>query len=241
MSVHSITNPACQDYFTSLCAQESEVQSSLKSLVATLDKVPPMYIDALQGAILAFLARSIQAKNILELGTFVGYGTLWLSRALLPDGKITTCEIDKRWWPIARKAFEQAGVSDQIIQEKQAALLSLKAWITLESPPQFDFIFIDADKSNSPIYFEYCLKLLSPNGLLILDNVWWQGKLLDENYSQKRAQVLRKFNVDLAQDPRIDWVMLPISDGMSLIKKRAEFILDSQGKVRYDACPIEFK
>jgi predicted O-methyltransferase YrrM len=222
MSVHSITNPDCQGYFTSLCAGESDIQCSLKALVATLDKVPPMYIDALQGAILAFLARSIQAKNLLEIGTFVGYGTLWLSRALLPDGQITTCEIDKRWWPIARQAFEQAGVSQQIIQEKQAALLSLKKWTSLESPPQFDFIFVDADKSNSPIYFEHCLKLLSPNGLLVMDNVWWQGKLLDENYSQKRAQVLRKFNQDLARDPRIDLVMLPISDGMSLIRKRQE-------------------
>ena len=221
MSVHSITNPECQNYFTTLCAQESDVQRALKALVATLDKVPPMYIDALQGAVLAFLARSIQAQNILELGTFVGYGTLWLSRALLPKGKITTCEIDKRWWPIARKAFEEAGVSDQIIQEKQAALLSLKTWVAQESPPQFDFIFVDADKSNSPIYFEYCLKLLSQNGLLIMDNVWWQGKLLDESYSQKRAQVLRKFNQDLAQDPRIDLVMLPMSDGMSLIRKRS--------------------
>lgn len=219
MSVHSITNPDCQEYFTSLCAEESDIQCSLKALVATLDKVPPMYIDALQGAILAFLARSIQAKNLLEIGTFVGYGTLWLSQALLPDGQITTCEIDKRWWPIARQAFEQAGVSQQIIQEKQAALLSLKKWTSLESPPQFDFIFVDADKSNSPIYFEHCLKLLSPNGLLVMDNVWWQGKLLDENYSQKRAQVLRKFNQDLAKDPRIDLVMLPISDGMSLIRK----------------------
>ncbi len=222
MSVYSITNPACQNYFTSLCAEESDIQRSLKALVASLDKVPPMYIDALQGAILAFLARSIQAKNLLEIGTFVGYGTLWLSRALLPQGQITTCEIDKRWWPIARQAFEQAGVSHQIIQEKQAALLSLKKWTALESPPQFDFIFVDADKSNSPIYFEYCLKLLSPNGLLVMDNVWWQGKLLDENYPQRRAQVLRKFNRDLAQDPRIDLVMLPISDGMSLIRKRQQ-------------------
>jgi len=228
MSVYSITNPACQEYFTSLCAKESDIQYSLKALVATLDKVPPMYIDALQGAILAFLARSIQAKHILELGTFVGYGTLWLSRALLPDGKITTCEIDKRWWPIARKAFEEAGVSDQITQEKQAALLSLKEWISQESPPQFDFIFVDADKSNSPIYFEHCLKLLSPQGMLVMDNVWWQGKLLDEGYSQKRAQVLRKFNSDLAEDSRIDLVMLPISDGMSLIRKRPKPELDSR-------------
>lgn len=221
MSVYSITNPECQDYFTSLCAQESDIQCSLRALVATLDKVPPMYIDALQGSVLAFLARSIQAKHILELGTFVGYGTLWLSRALLPEGTITTCEIDKRWWPIARQAFEQAGISDKVIQEKQAALLSLKTWVALEAPPEFDFIFVDADKSNSPLYFEYCLKLLSQNGLLILDNVWWQGKLLDENYSQRRAQVLRKFNKDLAQDPRIDLVMLPMSDGMTLIRKRS--------------------
>lgn len=221
MSVHSITNSACQAYFTALCAQESDIQKSLRTLVATLDKVPPMYIDALQGAILAFLARSIQARNMLEIGTFVGYGTLWLARALTSEGKITTCEIDKRWWPIARNAFESAGVSQQIIQEQQAAHLSLQQWISLESPPQFDFIFIDADKSRYPVYYEHCLKLLSPNGLLVMDNVWWQGKLLDESYSQRRAQVLRKFNADLATDPRIELVMLPIGDGMSLIRKRA--------------------
>jgi len=240
MSVHSITNPNCQAYFTSLCAEESEVQHGLKALVATLDKVPPMYIDPLQGAILSFLARSIQAKNILELGTFVGYGTLWLANALLPDGKITTCEIDKRWWPIAHRAFEEAGVVDHIIQEKQPALLSLQAWTSMESPPQFEFIFIDADKSNTPAYFEYCLKLLSPKGLLVLDNVWWQGKILNEDDSQRRTQVLRKFNRDLAEDTRIDLVMLPISDGMTLIRKRTDFTLDSHQKVRYDARPIGF-
>lgn len=220
MSVHSITNPNCQAYFSTLCAQESDIQKALKAHVATLDKVPPMYIDPLQGAILGFLARSIQAKSILEIGTFVGYGTLWLARALTPEGKITTCEIDKRWWPIARQAFEEAGVSAQIHQEKQAALLSLDAWVALENPPQFDFIFVDADKSRYPIYFEHCLKLLSPRGLLVMDNVWWQGKLLDEDYSQRRAQVLRKFNADLAQDPRIDVVMLPMSDGIALIRKK---------------------
>lgn len=228
MSVHSITNPACQGYFSGLCAKESDIQRALKAHVATLDKVPPMYIDALQGAFLAFLARTIQAKNILELGTFVGYGTLWLAQALRPDGKIITCEIDQRWWPIAQTAFEQAGVAHQIEQEQQAALLSLETWLSLESPPQFDFIFIDADKSNSPLYFEHCLNLLSPQGLLVLDNVWWQGKLLDENEFQRRAQVLRQFNQALAQDPRVDLVMLPMSDGMSLVRKRAKFVLDSR-------------
>ncbi len=220
MSVYSITNTDCQDYFTSLCAEESEIQQRLKAYVATLDKVPQMYIDPLQGSILAFLARSIQAKHILEIGTFVGYGTLWLARALTADAKITTCEIDKRWWPIARNAFEQAGVSEQIHQEKQAALLSLESWVTSQNPPQFDFIFIDADKSRYPIYYEHCLQLLSPQGILVLDNVWWQGKLLDKECSQRRAQVLRKFNADLAQDSRIDLVMLPMSDGMSLVRRR---------------------
>jgi predicted O-methyltransferase YrrM len=226
MSVYSITDRACHDYFTTLCAQESSIQRALKAHIATLDKVPPMYIDALQGAILAFLARSIQAQTILELGTFVGYGTLWLALGLSPQGSITTCEIDQRWWPIARQAFEQAGLSAQIIQEKKAALVSLKAWTSLASPPQFDFIFIDADKSNAPIYFEHCLQLLSPQGILVIDNVWWQGKLLDVNCTQKRARVLRKFNADLAQDPRIDLVMLPMSDGMSLIRKRTTLKLD---------------
>lgn len=220
MSVHSITNSACQNYFSSLCAQESDTQRSLRAHVASLEKVPPMYIDALQGAILAFLARSISAKNILEIGTFVGYSTLWLARALPLDGKITTCEIDKRWWPIARDAFERAGVDHQIIQEKQAALLSLQQWVSVETPPSFDFIFVDADKSRYPIYYEHCLKLLSPKGILVMDNVWWQGKLIDESCIQRRAAVLRKFNADLAQDPRIDLVMLPIGDGMSLIRKK---------------------
>lgn len=221
MSVYSITNAACQAYFSTLCAQESAVQRALKTHVATLDKVPLMYIDALQGAILAFLGRSIGAKNILEIGTFVGYGTLWLARALSSDGKITTCEIDQRWWPIARQAFEDAGVSEQIHQEKQAALLSLNAWVQAKTPPLFDFIFVDADKSRYPIYYEHCLKLLSPNGILIMDNVWWQGKLLTEGDSQRRTQVLRKFNSDLAKDQRIDLVMLPMSDGMALIRKKA--------------------
>lgn len=221
MSVHSITNPACQAYFTSLCAQESEIQHSLKAYVATLDKVPPMYIDALQGAILAFLARSIQAKAILEIGTFVGYSTLWLAQGLSSsEGHITTCEVDPRWRPIALNAFEQAGVANQITLKTQKALLSLEEFLLLETPPQFDFIFVDADKSNYPIYYEHCLRLLSPQGMLVMDNVWWHGKLLDENYLQKRAQVLRKFNADLSKDPRIHLTMLPIGDGISLIRRR---------------------
>ncbi|MCD8524297.1 MAG: O-methyltransferase [Gammaproteobacteria bacterium] len=221
MSVHSISDVTCAEYFTSLCAAESEVQRQLKGLVSTLDNVPPMYIDPLQGAILAFLARSIQAKNILELGTFVGYGTLWLARALSSDGKITTCERDKRWWPIAADAFEKSGVSSQVHQEKCHAIESLQNWLNLDTPPVFDFIFIDADKSSIPVYVDACLPLLSPQGLLIIDNVWWQGKVLNSDDHQKRAEVLRQFNADLAKDARLDVVMLPISDGISMIRKKA--------------------
>lgn len=222
MSVYSITDKNCQDYFTSLCAKESQIQENLKKYVSTQDKVPKMYIDPLQGAVLAFLAKSIQAKHILELGTFVGYGTLWLAKALSADGQITTCEIDKRWWPIAEKAFQEAGLANQIKQEKGPALNALESWTGASTPMKFDFIFIDADKSNMPIYFEHCLELLSPQGLLIMDNVWWQGKLLDVNNTQKRCQTLRKFNAALAHDQRIDLVMLPMSDGMTLVRHKTK-------------------
>ncbi|MCD8500171.1 MAG: O-methyltransferase, partial [Gammaproteobacteria bacterium] len=132
-----------------------------------------------------------------------------------------TCERDKRWWPIAADAFEKSGVSSQVHQEKCHAIESLQNWLNLDTPPVFDFIFIDADKSSIPVYVDACLPLLSPQGLLIIDNVWWQGKVLNSDDHQKRAEVLRQFNADLAKDARLDVVMLPISDGISMIRKKA--------------------
>jgi caffeoyl-CoA O-methyltransferase len=169
-----------------------------------------------QAAMMTLLVRAIGARRALELGTFTGYGSIAIARGLPPDGRLVTCDVSEQWTAIARRYFEQAGLEDRIDLRLGPALETLRG--LPESEP-FDFAFIDADKVGYPDYYEECLRLLRPGGLLMLDNVFLGGDVVDPEADRDAARVMRELNDRVAADQRVFGVMLGISDGVTLALK----------------------
>jgi predicted O-methyltransferase YrrM len=173
-----------------------------------------------QGQFMAMLLGLIGARRVIEVGTFTGYGTLWLAQALPEDGEIVTCDISERWTFVARRFWEEAGVLPKVRLELGPALETLDLLLANGEAGEFDFAFIDADKINYDGYYERCLKLVRPGGIIAVDNVLWGGDVIDEANHEESTEAIRAFNLKLADDLRIELSMLPIADGLTLAVKR---------------------
>ena len=143
-----------------------------------------------------------------------------MAQALPDDGEIITCDVSERWTFVARRFWEQAGVLPKVRLELRPALETLDALLAQGEAGSFDFAFIDADKVNYDGYFERCLQLVRPGGLIAVDNVLWGGSVIDEAKQDESTQAIRAFNLKLADDARIGLSMLPIADGLTLAVKR---------------------
>jgi len=172
-----------------------------------------------QGQFMAMLLGLIGARRIIEVGTFTGYGTLWMARALPEDGEIITCDVSERWTFVARRFWEEAGVLDKVRLELGPALATLDALLAAGEDEAFDFAFIDADKVNYDGYFERCLKLVRPGGVIAVDNVLWGGSVIDAADHEQSTEAIRAFNLKRADDARVALSMLPIADGLTLAVK----------------------
>lgn len=175
---------------------------------------PQMLIGPHEGALLAMLVRLTGARRILEIGTFTGYSALCMAEALLEDGELTTCEIKPEHTDIARSFFARSPHGHKIKLRLGPALETLAS---LRASTSFDFVFIDADKENYVNYYEAVLPRLRPGGLIIADNVLWSGRVFAPKKKTDRAVVA--FNKYVRRDPRVECVMLPVRDGVSLIRK----------------------
>ncbi|MEO6714644.1 MAG: class I SAM-dependent methyltransferase [Mycobacteriales bacterium] len=176
-----------------------------------------MQIAPEQGAFMTMLARVMGAKNAIEVGTFTGYSAMALARGLRPDGRLVCCDISEEWTSIGRPYWEGAGVADRIELRIGPAIETLRA---LPADAVFDIAFIDADKPSYSLYYEEILTRLRTGGLLLADNVLWSGNIVDEESTDDNTVALRAFNDLVAADARVDVVMLPIADGLSLIRKK---------------------
>ena len=174
-----------------------------------------MLIGPYEGALLAMLVRLTGARRILEIGAFTGYSALCMAEALPEDGAILTCDIDPETSAIAQSFFDRSPRGRQIEIRLGPALETLA---TLPITARFDFVFLDADKENYVNYYEAALPRLRPGGLLVADNVLWSGRVLAPKSKDDRAVVT--FNKHILRDPRVECVMLPVRDGVSLIRKR---------------------
>ena len=174
---------------------------------------PQMQVGPVEGNLLRLLVRLSGAKHALEIGMFTGYSGLMIAAGLPEDGTLITCDIDPKAEAIARRAFAQSPVGRKIEIRMGPALQTLK---TLKGP--LDFVFIDADKENYLAYYEACLPLLRPGGLLVADNTLWSGKVLAPESPADRAIVA--INQRVAKDGRVDKVLLTVRDGMTLVIKR---------------------
>ncbi|MCZ6569483.1 MAG: O-methyltransferase [Deltaproteobacteria bacterium] len=194
-----------------------EIQRALIEETQKLGGISIMQIAPEQGAFMTLLARAIGTRYALEVGTFTGYSALCIARALPDAGRLICCDVSEEWTTIARRYWEKAGVSEKIDLRIAPALDTLRA---LPEQPQLDFAFIDADKPGYIAYYEEILKRLRPGGLILVDNVLWLGRVVDASANDEQTLAIRDFNNHVARDSRVECVMLPVSDGLTLLRKR---------------------
>jgi caffeoyl-CoA O-methyltransferase len=210
--------PTLYRYILEHCTPQPEVLVELAT--ETREKYGPlsmMQIAPEQGAFMAMLVRLMGARSAVEVGTFTGYSALCIASALPEEGRLLCCDLNEEWTSVARRYWEKAGVSHKIELRLGPALESLRS---LPKEPLFDFAFIDADKENYRSYYEEILQRLRANGLIVFDNVLWMGAVADPNIVDRDTAALRELNDYLVRDRRVDVVMLPIADGLTLARKR---------------------
>ncbi|MGA7799930.1 MAG: class I SAM-dependent methyltransferase [Gammaproteobacteria bacterium] len=207
------------DYLAGVSLREPPLMRRLREETAR-DPMARMQIAPEQGQLMALLVQLMGARRTLEVGVFTGYSSLSVARALPPDGRIVACDISETWTAVARRYWEEAGVADKIDLRLAPALETLDGLLAAHEAGRFDFAFIDADKENYPHYFERCLQLLRPGGLIAVDNVLWSGRVADESDTEPDTVAIRAFNRRLHADERIALSMLPIGDGLTLALKR---------------------
>jgi caffeoyl-CoA O-methyltransferase len=179
-----------------------------------------MQIGPDQGQLMGLLMKLIGARRTLEIGVFTGYSSLSVALALPPDGQIVACDVSEEYTSVARRYWKEARVEEKIDLRLGPALETLDWLLAQGSQESFDFAFIDADKSNYLAYYDRCLQLVRPNGLIAIDNVLWGGKVIDEWVTDEDTIAIRELNKALREDDRIDLALVPIGDGLTLARKR---------------------
>ena len=205
-------------YVTEHSVREHPAQAALREATRTHPH-SGMQIGPEQGQFMALLVKLIGAKRAIEVGVFTGYSALCVALALPDDGRLLACDISKEYTAIGRPHWEAAGVAHKIDLQLAPALVTLDAQLAAGGAGQFDFAFIDADKTGYDAYYERCLKLLRPGGLIAIDNVLWGGSVARPAKDADTA-ALQALNTKVHADARVDMVLLPIGDGVTLARKR---------------------
>ena len=179
-----------------------------------------MQIAPEQGQFMALLLQLMGARKVLEIGVFTGYSSLAMALALPPSGQLVACDISEDWTSVARRYWALAGVADKIDLRLAPALETLDRLVAEGQTGSFDFAFIDADKTAYLNYYERCLALVRPGGLIAIDNVLWNGSVADPSVDDEDTRAIRSFNQFIAADDRVTHSMVPIADGLTLALKR---------------------
>ncbi|MEQ8267875.1 MAG: class I SAM-dependent methyltransferase [Parvibaculum sp.] len=200
-------------------ARETDVQARLRAETAKLPDAA-MQIDADQGTLLSLLVKSIGARQVIEIGTFTGYSALSIAGALPEDGRLVCCDISEERTAIARRYWKEAGLDARIELRLAPALDTLADLLARDGAGSFDFAFIDADKTCNDAYYEGCLKLLRPNGLIAINNTLWGGAVVETKKGDADAEAFKALNLKIAHDARVEAVLLTVGDGVTLVRKR---------------------
>lgn len=201
-------------YVQNYWVAEPEAAAGLRAATAELP-ARGMQIGPEQGRMLHWLLGTIGARRTIEVGVFTGYSTLWTALALPDDGLVVACDVSDEWTSIGRPYWEAAGVAGRIDLRLAPATQTL---VGLESDG-FDFAFIDADKSNYDAYYEACLRLVRPGGVIAVDNVLWGGAVVDEDDRSADTQAIRALNTKISTDDRVERCLVPMGDGVTLVRR----------------------
>lgn len=212
-----IVNPALNDY---LLAHATPADPILRDLAEeTQQKVPgtTMQISHDEGEFLTMLVKLVHAELAVEIGVFTGYSSICIARGLAPGGRLVACDVSEEWTSIARDYWRRAGLTDRIDLRLAPAEQTLT---TLPTTRGVDFAFIDADKTGYPVYYEELVPRMRPGGLIALDNVLRGGRVVDPEAQDEADIVIRRLNDTITADSRVESVMLPLRDGVTLVRKR---------------------
>jgi predicted O-methyltransferase YrrM len=213
-----IVTQAVQDYAVAHSTNPpDEVQRSLIEATRSLGGISMMQISPDQGAFMTLLTRLVGARFAVEVGTFTGYSSIAIARGLADGGRLLCCDVSEEWTAIAREHWERAGVTDRIELRIGPAADTLRE---LPTDPPIDLAFIDADKPGYRTYYDEIVKRLRPGGVVLLDNVLWSGNVADESVDDENTVAIRAINDHVATDDRVEAVMLPIADGLTIARKR---------------------
>jgi predicted O-methyltransferase YrrM len=202
-------------YVRRLGVREHPALARLRERTAPMP-MSQMQIGSEQGALMALLVRLIGAKRILEIGTFTGYSSTAMALALPPDGRITCLDVSREWTDIARETWADAGVADNV----DLILAPATETLTTLDEDSYDMAFIDADKPGYDTYYEECLRVVRSGGLILIDNVLWSGRVADPSNDDENTAIMRALNEKVAADERVDHVLLPVGDGLTLARVR---------------------
>lgn len=208
------------DYLLDVSLKEHPSLRALREKTAN-HPLAGMQIAPEQAQFLQFLLKILKARTVLELGTFCGYSALAMALALPDDGQLITCDINEEWTKNAYPFWQEAKMDHKISLRLAPALQTLNALIADNYSHSFDFIFIDADKTNYEHYYEFALQLIKPSGVIAIDNIFWEGQVVDPSDQSGQTRAIRKLNAQLKQDERVDTALLPIADGLFLVSLRA--------------------
>jgi predicted O-methyltransferase YrrM len=206
------------EYLVQFGTRENDL---LKDLRVETAKLPGagMQIGPEQGAFMGLLVELIGARRALEIGTFTGYSSLCIAGAMPADGKLICCDVSEEYTKVARDYWRRAGLESKIELRLGPAVATLDALIEA-SVPEFDFVFIDADKVNYANYYDRALKLLRPGGLIAIDNVLWGGSVAKPDANDEDTKAIRALNEQVRSDERVTLALAPIGDGLTLARKR---------------------
>ena len=215
----ALTN-ALHDYLLAHGVRETPVMRRLREETAG-HEMGRMQISPEQGALMALLAQSIGARRALEIGVFTGYSALVVADAMGAEGRLTALDINADYTEIARRFWAEAGVAERIELRLGDARESLAALRADGLDGSYDFAFIDADKSGYDTYYEQCLVLVRPGGLILLDNTFYMGRIAEPQRWQESGAVVDALNKKIKGDERVSMVMLPIGDGLTICRKNS--------------------
>ena len=205
------------DYIYSHTHHLHPVQKDILKHNNSLGDLQRMQISEIQAHLLQLIIMISNAKNCLEIGTFTGFSSLSMALALPNNGQITTLDHDNKTVEVAKKFFKKAELDKKILTIVAPALDSLKK--LAKNNKFFDLIFIDADKDNYINYFDLSLDLVKRGGIIIIDNVFWHGDVYDKTNNDKKTNIIRKFNLYVKNDKRVEKFILPLGDGLTICKK----------------------